>query len=158
MLGAITVNATSPVMNGELFIWRTSIGKATVDILVPSIDIEDPNIKRRKAGEPETRIRIVRDLFISQPTPRDCNRGKFPRFRSPSAAEGVSARPPAAVSLIRAKIPSSRLDQPWAASAKRSSARPRHCSQAKCTAADQIPEPRTSHSGAFFSATEDIPM
>jgi hypothetical protein len=44
MLGTIAAQTTSPATNGEPLRCRTSIGKATVDILLPKIDIEDPNI------------------------------------------------------------------------------------------------------------------
>jgi len=55
MLGAMAAKATRPVINGEWLRWRTSIGKATVEILLPNIDIDEPAIKIRKAGEPDVR-------------------------------------------------------------------------------------------------------
>jgi hypothetical protein len=77
MLGAMAANATRPVMNGDLLRCKTSIGKATVDILVPSIDIDEPNIRSRKAGELVSRARTVRDRSINALAARVCKSGKL---------------------------------------------------------------------------------
>jgi hypothetical protein len=106
MLGAIAANATRPVINGELFICRTSIGKATVDILVPSIEIDEPNIRSRKAGELDLRTRTVRDFSINAFRVQVCKSGEFTGSRSWWASEAVFVGSPAVISLIRAKIPS----------------------------------------------------
>ena len=92
-------------MSGEFLRCRTSIGKATVDILVPSIDIDEPNIRSRKAGELDSRTRTVRDLAINAVAARLCKSGKFFRSRSPSASGAVFVRSWVVVWRIRAKIP-----------------------------------------------------
>jgi hypothetical protein len=49
MLGVIAAQTTSPATSGDPLRCKTSIGKAIVDILLPNIDIEDPNISLLKA-------------------------------------------------------------------------------------------------------------
>jgi hypothetical protein len=61
MLGAMAAKATKPVINGELLRCKTSIGNATVDIRLPNMETEEPNIKVRKLVEPDSRILAVRD-------------------------------------------------------------------------------------------------
>src|SRR5260370_16752602 len=61
MLGAMAAKATRPVINGELLRCRTSMGNATVDIRLPNMETEEPNIRVRKLVEPDSRIRAVRD-------------------------------------------------------------------------------------------------
>jgi len=101
MLGAIAANATSPVTNGVLLRCKTSIGKATVDILVPSIDIDEPNIRSRKAGELNSRTRTVLDLAINALAGPVCKSGKS----FSSLSQGGAFPPlPVVVSRIRAKI------------------------------------------------------
>jgi len=71
----MAANATRPVIKGDLLRCRTNIGKATVDILVPSIDIDEPNIRTLKAGELVSRTLAVRDLAINAFAARVCKSG-----------------------------------------------------------------------------------
>jgi hypothetical protein len=80
------------------------MGKATVDILLPNIDIDEPTIRTRKAGELESRARAVRDL------PANLRKtGKWAMLHSPSVRLGsgptVFAAFSALASAISAKIP-----------------------------------------------------
>jgi hypothetical protein len=93
-------------MAGELLRCRTSIGKATVDILVPSIDIDEPNINSRKAGELDSKTRTVRDLAINAFAARVRKSGKSFSSRPARASEAVFLRSSVVVSRIGAKIPS----------------------------------------------------
>jgi hypothetical protein len=95
---------------------KTSIGKATVDILLPNIDIDEPAMRIRNAGELEARMRTVRDLAINAVARRVCKTGKLvvprsSRARQPSGAT-VFAPSSAVVSRIRAKIPLASLGKP----------------------------------------------
>jgi hypothetical protein len=49
MLGMIAEQTTRPAVNGELLRDKTSIGKAIVDMRLPYIDIEEPNMRTLKA-------------------------------------------------------------------------------------------------------------
>jgi len=64
MQGAIAAKATRPVTSGEFSRWRTSNGKATVDILLPNIDIDDPTIRVRN-GELDSTVLADRHLHVS---------------------------------------------------------------------------------------------
>jgi hypothetical protein len=79
---------------------------------VPSIDIDEPNIRSRKAGELDRRTRTVRDLAINVAAARVCKSGKFFSSRSSPAPEAVFVRSSVVVLRIRAKIPLSRIAQP----------------------------------------------
>src|SRR5579872_2973119 len=98
MLGAITANATSPVTNGELFKYRTSMGKATVDILLPNMDTEEPPMRIRNAMRFDSGRRKFGDLFSNRAAARRRDEGKpsapgrsFARRSSETVASAASS-------------------------------------------------------------------
>ena len=100
----MAANATNPAISGEFFIPRTSIGKANVDILVPSIEIDDPKTRVRKAWGFDGEARAVRECADHQAPARARLRGMavmWPGPAAPSCSAGLSTD----VSLTGANIP-----------------------------------------------------
>jgi len=80
------------------------MGKATVDIRLPNIEIDVPNIKIRKAGELDSRTRAVRDLLINALARWDRKMRKLLASKSLSAClSSLSAAFSAVVPCNRAK-------------------------------------------------------